>query len=130
MIANELRMGNVVTFNDNEELIVTSIFEKGIHDKNYNGYDYGDLRPIKITNEWLLRFGFIECSGKYGEYFKCSKLDGFRIWFFENEYTNCWQIGRKDYDKDDTVFIHGNVKTIHQLQNLYFALTGEELKTK
>ena len=66
----------------------------------------------------------------YGTYFKCSKFEGFRIWFFENEHQEFWSIGRKDYDNDNTDFIYGGINYVHQLQNLYFALTGNELTVK
>ena len=77
-----------------------------------------------------MKFWFIECEGKYGTYFKCSKLDGFRVWHGEDEHTSWWSIGRKDYDNNETIVVYQNSISVNQLQNLYFALTREELIIK
>lgn len=74
-----------------------------------------DIEPIPLTETWLLEFGF--------------KTQGIRIskdWFY------LW------YDDKKIVFALAEIqeetgaylvmKYVHQLQNLYFALTGEELK--
>ena len=74
---------------------------------------YYDLSPIPLTEEWLLKFGFewkIQHQGFYNGRFKIDEKykEGYRLYF-----------GGEKID----------VKHVHQLQNLYFALTGEELKT-
>jgi len=71
------------------------------------------IEPIPITEEWLLKFGF----SKIGENFD---LKGFCIW---------WSTIVKEYHfRINGSGIH--LKHIHQLQNLYHALTGEELTLK
>lgn len=119
----ELRIGNLVTtipHNNCYVVEVTSIDADGI-----NGHipdNYGDIKTDLIYDEyfplamkeWLVRFGFALWCGDYN-------LNGVDI--FEVE------VG---------VFVlNGQSKTIgktfkhvHQLQNLYFALTGEELTIK
>ena len=64
--------------------------------------------PIPLTEGWLLEFGINEII----------KLD-----------IGIWNNG------DAIYLMYGNersvsLKYVHQLQNLYFALTGEELKTE
>lgn len=75
-------------------------------------------RPIPITEDWLLEFGFIETDDGLKRYqldrFKYDLDDsiiGIRVNFFE---TN-WQI------------VAEPTRYVHQLQNLTFALTGKEL---
>ena len=125
MNANELRIGNLVFHNG--EIIAIKSIHPGDDDVN-DEIPFHAIFGIPITEDWLLKCGFLQCEGKFGEYLKCSKLDGFRIWFHENEQTSFWSIGRKEYETDETTLIFQGVKYIHQLQNLYFALTQTELE--
>jgi hypothetical protein len=47
--------------------------------------------------------------------------------FYLLKYLNKWQVRTGDWN---TSMGLRNVKYVHQLQNLYFALTGEELEIK
>jgi len=72
-----------------------------------NGDD--TYKPILITEEWLLKFGFENDDDQ--RYFK----NGIYLIL---------------YDEGCTILhnqIHINYFYVHQLQNLYFALTGKEL---
>jgi hypothetical protein len=77
-----------------------------------------DIDPIQLTEEWLFKFGF-EWKGLGGK--------------FLTIFTPC---GKALVYIGDNFFIFSNVtietpiKYVHQLQNLYFALTGEELTFK
>ena len=111
MKANELRIGNLVTFNGKQiivswedvQFIMTSDFEKEYH------------KPIPLTEEWLLKFGFSTVGGE-----------------FYLQVDNDLEIAIEFWDK--TVYHNSHyistVKYVHKLQNLYFALVGEELKIK
>lgn len=104
MKANELRIGNWVFNGRNIRVIPTQIewFSEGVY----------DLLPIPLTEEWLLKFGF--------EQNKLSAKHNSFIWY-ENHIGIKGLLGVvKPYE----------CKHVHQLQNLYFALTGEELKLK
>lgn len=77
------------------------------------------LRPIPLTEEWLIKFGF-----KYD-----ALLD---TWFSQDE-TATLHINH--YTKGDTLGFFETeydveIKHVHKLQNLYFELQGEELKSK
>lgn len=103
--ANELRIGNLT-----EQGEVKSFFENGVHVGFGKCYYFNELEPIPLTEEWLLKFGF-----KIERQYECdfASIGVFTISFGENffyEYTN--------------------LKYVHQLQNLYFALTNEELTLK
>ena len=115
MNANELRLGNKVNVyfrNQTQEIEIEKI------EKNYiNNFDIKSIKPIPITEEWLLKFRF-KHSG-YG--FFIHLKNRFEIEFNRNE--NTFTLN----------FITGELieyKYVHQLQNLYFVLTGEELKIK
>lgn len=98
MKTNELRIGNLVEKN-NEMFEVDFITIRMAH--NYN--------PILLTEERLLNFGFEKIiSVWYG-------IGNFRInTSFDIEWGGKWMGIRLKY--------------VHQLQNLYFALTGKELE--
>lgn len=80
-----------------------------------SGRDHETLEPIEITEEWLLRLGFEK--NENGQ-FKLLKHSEVPILF--NEDLNGWTC-------DGINFSINRTKYVHQLQNLYFALTGEEL---
>lgn len=78
------------------------------------------LRRIAISREWLERLGL-----SYSKTFNCYSVD-WELMFCEDgdKYYLCEQeVG--ELRKIGKPFYH-----VHQLQNLYFALTGEELKIK
>ena len=116
MKATELRIGNLIEYKIEDKLderkewwVVSKVDFQDLTWLDSNPED-ADFRPIKITEEWLLKFGF--------------------------EYTKLYYI---KYDDDLIIYFDGvdfyfkrsskslTIKYVHQLQNLYFALTGEEL---
>jgi hypothetical protein len=117
MEAKELRIGNLVYDYFREIIIDVNInVLKSI--KNNEKCLY---KPIPLTEEWLLKFGFI---GKYKSVHTHWNYKGFGI--------------EQKSDEDDfggsipieQVFYYEyryDIEHVHQLQNLYFALTGEEL---
>lgn len=113
MKTNELRIGNWVKFNgclvQIRELQYMSKLDVYL-DSNVNVATY---KPIPLTEEILLKCGF----DKY---------------MIDNLYQlGCWQV----YFEDTPIFrIIGcslcEVKYLHQLQNIYYALTNQELEVK
>jgi len=78
------------------------------------------ISPIPLTPEWLERLGFEKReSGVCYEW-----------WNGINEVTHDWLVSITEM-KDNGQFFYRNgkhtIKYVHQLQNLFFALTGEEL---
>ena len=71
---------------------------------------YDDLKPIPLTEEWLLKFGF-DNLGAYG----------WGISYFHIRFRNI----HKFYFPIENRIVR--IEYVHQLQNLYFALTGKEL---
>jgi hypothetical protein len=116
MSANELRVGNLVTLPyEKDKLYIVRGFDI---DCLQEGMDSYAMMPICITEEWLERFGFHETQ-------RTAKYVEFSI---NNEYFLRLPIC-KHLEKDYWVALRGDVKIkyIHQLQNLYYALTGKEL---
>lgn len=88
---------------------------------NYNitgrtSFRDADLEPEPLTEEWLKKFGF--------EY-EPGSIDVWWVGSFGIDAAG------KSYHYTCGEYIHGiGIKHVHQLQNLYFALTGEELILK
>ena len=120
MKENEVRSGN---------LVQVCLFNASL-ESSYREYDpvwykeIGEFKPIPLTEEWLVKFGFSKATDDS----------------FELNLDNMWS---KIVIKDDMSFgieeINGGgsvcfendrLDYIHRLQNLYFALTGEELTIK
>ena len=125
MKATELRIGNYVWENYSGEMIIRSIIynspvtthpkDNGSHTIHLSktlklpicGYDISAIKPIPITEEWLIKFGFKKL-GKDTFYLGAIKI---------HKRNRGFVIAKRYVD----------ILYIHQLQNLYFALTGKEL---
>jgi len=109
MKANELRIGNLIYNVDRREPVeVTASILQDLTIWN-SGVIYA---PIPLTEEWLDKFGFVKNNHRYS-------INNFVI----ANYGGVWGV---DISDD----LGTNLKHVHQLQNLYFALTGEELTIK
>lgn len=129
---NELRIGNLLrdkvskteleVIELTKENIVTYVIDRSMFPLK----DGWGIEPIPLTEEWLLGFGF-EKSKQGSENFYHLQLRG-RIWIRFIDY-DCNNL---DLVQDGKIiaFPFGVIKYAHQLQNLYFALTGEELTLK
>ncbi len=79
------------------------------------------LTHIPLTEEWLIKFGFEKTNVDI--FFKHIGEKALSIYLESNNLTTLLS-----FDFQETPL--RRVKYVHQLQNLYFALTGEELGTK
>jgi hypothetical protein len=121
MTAQELRIGNWVMF-DNRIFQIDSIaivFPTLNTDEFGIGVvDWNNIKPVTLTEEWLIKFGFDRRG--------YTSSNGSKLVLHHKEpmypngriYYNSWCI------KNELP------QYVHQLQNLYFALTGEELTLK
>ena len=117
MEAKELRIGNLVYDINNKIIEIEEVlrykisfsFKLGI---GFAGYK--SIKPIPLTEEWLIKLGFKEVNPKRGIISSFIK-NGIQI-----DISNSGNY----YYKNILIL------SIHQLQNLYFALTGEELTIK
>jgi hypothetical protein len=110
--ANELRIGNLILRNgflpqdkNNFNQIVTSH-----NDITACVISPSSFRPILLTEEWLEKFGF---KKERGESYKLGKYQLYYLLYYEG-----YKVGEL------------TIKYVHQLQNIYFASSGEELTIK
>ena len=112
--ANELRIGNYV-FDNLKQWIIQMHSANGILNVEQKPSEYN---PVEITEEILLKLGF-KCEEKTRE-------NIYRLNIFEYA-TSCKTIDLEiDYFDNHATFTT-DIKYVHQLQNLFFFLTGEEL---
>jgi hypothetical protein len=112
--ANELRIGNLITDPDfpNIPSTVIEIQSDGFIVTNYNdGLVNVDADPIKLTEEILIKCGYSE-----------KDLETGKILVIGESFDNV--IGYTIRSLSPNIVI----KTVHQLQNLYYALTSKELE--
>lgn len=118
MKANELRIGNYCLVSS----LVTKVSPSIITDVWECERPW--LEPIPLTDEWLNKFGFI--NGGYDfifwhlNDFELAGNDFLNQGEETPEYAYNWYL---DDNKHNQILIN----YVHQLQNLYFALTNEEL---
>lgn len=111
MKANELRIGNWVA--NSEPQFTPFIQIKELSPIGHGMYSW--IKPIPLTEEWLLRFGF-----EYLGMDKVKMCDSYKLNKFKLSLSN---YGNVYYGKTP-------IQYVHSIQNLYFALTGEELTLK
>lgn len=118
METTELRIGNLVLCDRNRIVEFWGVTEGHnkfiLNYKNGSGIYYNDIdivNPIPLTEELIINLGFKKHKRVFYE------LNEFMIGFKANSF---WFI--------TSGLMEIELKTVHQLQNLYFALTGEELK--
>jgi hypothetical protein len=113
MKANELRIGNFYEIDQYPDDRIIIQIEDGIDIDLCNKLN---ASPIPLTEEWLLKFGFVKV-----------KDDIFRL--LEDDIIICTvsKIGSDEFEYEQLKVRGIYVQFVHQLQNLYFALTGEEL---
>lgn len=137
MKASELRIGNLFDYH-RQTVHVMSIGDLSA-EFGYFVDSVGFLRSymeddcpkyVPLTEEWLLKFGFRKRKACGNYWFEKSHK---KLLFLTNDINS--KKGFAFATKLDHVFIYDlnwnkRVKYVHQLQNLYFALTGEELTIK
>jgi hypothetical protein len=128
MEAKELRISNLVHLiadgHENEpDLLILELEDYEFYE---NKMEY--IKPIPLTEEWLLKFGFEKLNTTMSGCFVFQKglwrvaikvnIEETYEWVLWHERISppTWCLSRFEY--------------VHQLQNLYFALTGTELTIK
>lgn len=130
----ELRIGNLVwetrivdpSPEDLQSITVGAI--NGIYNTVYDNEDniYGpeDIYPIPLTPEWLQRMDLVKESYLHRPVYKISQTDYYLRW--EDDVVD---VSIEDLNGHKHYFRYA-LKYVHQLQNLYFSLTGKELAIK
>ena len=125
MKANEFRINNLVYYNgnNNEIGVITSIQTTVLkqcyiylNNRINNVLDLDLIKQIPLTEEWLIKLGFEEDKNQSFYFYKHNYYDIY-IRIFKGGAISFLMVN--DYIE---------LKSVHQLQNLYFALTNKELK--
>ena len=109
----ELRIGNYVNAFGTNPGIVDELYKTHLYIKWTDStvtYSYDELKPIPLTEDWLKKFGFKKS-------------------IYSTKEDTHWNNGEKAIKQRNGIIYLCDVeiKYIHQLQNLYFALTGKEM---
>jgi hypothetical protein len=129
MKASELRIGNLVDLG-NRIAKISEIYHKActvldLEETQDTIEDYERTKPIPLTEEWLLNFDMELTDGFSNSrklYLNNYENDISKITYSPKE----GLLRLSNGDPKGTILIP-HIKYVHQLQNLYFALTGEEL---
>ena len=134
MITNDLRLGNLVGVPFNPNLSLKTMIS-GIEIYKVIGIKpkYVDLesieyplsrslamifhQPIPLTEEWLLKFGFEKQENNWKRICIC------------NDWTYLYweRLAGLEVSVNKHSIMLPHINSVHQLQNLYYALTNEEL---
>lgn len=109
--SNELRIGNWV------EVINSNGVETTIQPSSFSVDIETHYKAIPLNEEWLKRFRF-EFKGKRISY------KWFYLWNHEGRIVFALA------EMHEEIGVYLEVHSVHQLQNLFFSLTGEELTIK
>ena len=104
---SDLRKDNLIYWKGEVIKVDLEILTKLFGNNNYPDSLKLNFKPIPLTEDWLLKFGF-----KIEKQYQCdfASIGVFTISFGDNFF----------YD-------YTNLKYVHQLQNLYYAITQREL---
>lgn len=153
MKSSDLRVGNLVLWNDNSTVTIEDIKPNRIAGKSDNGVlnsllSSKNFKGISLNEEWLLKLGFsvseqgsdLEKYGNRGEIEKIYEIS-IETHIIHNMFNmsdlliakmkdgyRLIRIGANYYEQEDVYLISNVFEYVHQLQNLYFALVGKELQ--
>jgi hypothetical protein len=134
---NELRKGNIVNHLGNFILIesvfgdIVNVYAADMGGGAYiDGIDCKDIEPIPITPEWLKRLGFLTMDYEYDMIDWARPDTEKRFSISQNGIPIEKQPFLFEYENGWGDNIEVEVKHVHELQNLYFWLTSEELTIK
>ena len=125
--ATELRIGNSVDHGEIVRVIGFDSYQDRVSLSSSINTSPRSLEPIPITKERLLKFGF-----EWSVCGSCLNYNGISVYIgIESKSYREWKVDFWSEEEDEEwLTVNGFYYYIHQLQNLYFALTGEELKEK
>lgn len=110
--ASELRIGNYVYSPLDKKDVQVDGYDIFMMENNH--FREKEFEPIELTEEWLIKMGFQKTKLEYWD---------------QNIYRKDMFILDESFRMMD-IDITVNFKTVHHLQNAFFALTGEELTIK
>ena len=137
MNKNEIRVGNIVKYYAKEDPIVILDITTGKKKKWFDGYvRYKEnskvsivcIKGIPLSKEWFKKLGFIEYENEYDTTYEIEIKDGYKLESVKSlTYTSFLLREINNVTGDQLFFLPHNIEYVHQLQNLYFSLSGKEL---
>ena len=122
MKANEFRIENIVMY-DGDIVNVIGIKQTGLLcevwiEDIYDSVDIEELKPIELTEDVFLKCGFEKGKSKFWEQWNKGLI------------SLLWDKELKSWMYVPNIMIEWSVelKHLHELQNLYFAITKQELE--
>ena len=112
---NEIRLGNKILHEGKIYIVDAKMMYAFFSGKI--DYDIDNFEPIPLTEEWLI------------EKMKFHKQNNQIYSIGLKLFISWWNTNSIEIDINGEVLII-NCKYVHELQNIYFALTGEELELK
>ncbi len=120
MKAQELRIGNYYDNNGQTETVTVSVIEALLESESRAW-----IKPIPITEEWLVKFGF-KLTSDSGDvkHFDFPNNSDYSIYLDHKDIALAYNTKSGYYCLMYDVHY---LQSVHQLQNIFYALTGEEL---
>lgn len=122
--AKELRIGNYIQLRDKLVMVrgIPNVHKLLIPGEQY-AVEVDEFDPIPLTEELLLKCGFTEAySDSKGYIYSINEVNFLRC-FFDIPYIFI------ETEEDEDLF-NRPIENLHQLQNIYFDLTGKELEVE
>jgi len=137
MEANELRIGNLIKYSEDGTIFtVGSIEERGFtvqNDEETTWIEAEEFEPLQLTEEWHIKFGGIKNGFNNFEYVLPRKNNIDLKMVFSGDYIMLRQGEGNRHDDIISIWnkdLVGRDPYVHEFQNLFFALAGEELNVK
>jgi hypothetical protein len=119
MNVQELRIGNLIHYSGSYLTEDNNEFNESLAAYLLLVRDEWDfVKPIPLTEEWLLKFGFEQAS----DYWTEPGNGCFELGKQKEGWVYC--VNTREYDVSEPI------QYVHQLQNLFYAVTGRELTIK
>ena len=123
MKQKDLRIGNYIQHGNYVAIVGPAFFTSwDNYDFEKDGIFKPEIQPIPLTEEWLVKFGFEDIYGAF--------ISTKWMWNFQIEKHESFKDGWIFFIEEEGIVAPPSIKIkyVHQLQNLYFALTGEEIE--
>ena len=134
MRSSELRIGNWLNWFN--EFHCNLYYDKQVDIEDFTQTDLSKAKPIQLTEEWLIKFGFkLLRKDEFNDYTQI--VYGKSIIKGDEDHSeklviylpfNKCEIGEYNPREDDYSYVlNVDIDYVHQLQNLFHSLSGMEL---
>lgn len=126
MKATELRIGNYVLENGKDIVKVTHVIDNKVYTKSAGKQL---ITPIPATKSLLIKLGFEHIEKEDGFCIELAKGFAYLV-LNTSDFSVAIHDNKKLKGVDYPCLVSGLTEYVHQVQNLYFALTNRELTLK